>query len=357
MSMVRTGGLHGIGAALAAAAAHPGSAAVAGRWPWPLIAVLAVAFAALLVAALLVIGSPSRDDRNRYLAGQIERYGPRHVPAPANAEGDSEGKVARTAVGLASQLLRSGNAEQGLAQRLDLAGIARTPAEWVLLGSCACVVLAAALTIVSGNILIGLAVGLLVGWLGMRLAVSVRISRRRAAFSDQLPDVLQVIAGSLKAGFSLPQALGAVLREDIQPTAGEFSRALAETRVGVNLEVALEVVANRMESDDLRWAVMAIRIQREVGGNLAEVLSNTAGTMRERAYLHRHVRGLSAEGRLSAYILIALPVLVGGWLLFSDRTYERPLYTTAVGLLMLGVSVVLFVLGVLWMRVVIKVEV
>jgi tight adherence protein B len=350
--MVRTGGLRGAGAALGAVAAHPGSAARAGQWSWPLIAVLAGVFAGLLVAALLMAGLLSRDGRNRRLASQLERYGPRHVPALAHADGT----VAGVAVGWASRLLRSSNAEQGLIRRLDLAGIARTPAEWALLGCCGSVVLAAALTILGGSILIGLAAGFLIGWLGMRLAVSVRISRRRAAFGDQLPDVLQLIAGSLKAGFSLPQALGAVVREDAQPAAGEFARALAEARLGIDMEVALDVVATRMDSDDLRWAVMAIRIQREVGGNLAEVLSTTAATMRERAYLHRHVRSLSAEGRLSAYILIALPVLVGGWLFAKDRNYEHPLYTTAVGLLMLGVSAVLFVIGVLWMRVVIKVE-
>jgi Flp pilus assembly protein TadB len=353
MSGTRTGGLRGVVAALSAAAARPGSAALAWRSSWTLFAVLAAVFVALLVAALLVIGWLRRGDRSRHLVGQLERYGPRHVPAPA----DAEGRVARTAVGWAAQLLRSSNAEQGLAQRLDLAGIARTPAEWALLGGCACLVLTATVTVLDGNIVIAALVGFLAGWLGMRLAVSVRIARRRAAFSDQLPDVLQLIAGSLKAGFSLPQALVSVVREDTQPAAGEFSRALAEARVGVDMEVALEGVANRMDSDALRWTVMAIRIQREVGGNLAEVLVTTVGTMRERAYLHRHVRGLSAEGRLSAYILLALPVLVGGWLFASDRNYMRPLYTTGLGLLMLVGAAVLFVLGAAWMRVLIKVEV
>jgi Flp pilus assembly protein TadB len=351
MSPMRAGGPRGAGA-LTIAAAHPGGTALT-RWPTSLIVALACVFLALLVVALLAIGSLGRQDRSRALRSRIERYGPRHVPADAES---AEGKVARTAIGLTSQLLRSGRAER-LAERLELAGITQTPAEWVLLGGCACVLVTAAVTVVGDSILIGLPVGLLVSAVGMRFTVRIRISRRRAAFADQLPDVLQLIAGSLKAGFSLPQALGSVLREDTQPTAGEFSRALAEARVGISLEVALEGVANRMDSDDLRWTVMAIRIQREVGGNLAEVLDTTVGTMRERASLHRHVRGLTAEGRLSAYILAALPVLLGGWLLISDGKYLRPLYTTAVGLIMLISGVVLFGLGVLWMRVLIKVEV
>ena len=331
---------------IAAAATQP-------QWPLPLIAVLGVFFTAVFVVALLVIGSLGKGDRGRELDRQIGHYGPRHAPAPA----DSDGKVSGTAIGWTTQLLQSSNRERGLAERLDLAGIARKPAEWVLLCVCACAVLAAALSILTGNGLIGIAAGILAGWLGMRLTVSVRIARRRATFSEQLPDVLQLIAGSLRSGFSLPQALTAVVREGRQPVAGEFSRALAGTRIGAELETALDGIADRMDSKDMRWTVMAIRIQREVGGNLAEVLGNTVDTMRERAYLHRHVRALSAEGRLSAYILIGLPVLIGGWLFLSDRAYVRPLYTTVFGGLMLIGGGVLFVLGVLWMRVLIRVEV
>ena len=102
---------------------------------------------------------------------------------------------------------------------------------------------------------------------------------------------------------------------------------------------------------------MAIRIQRSVGGNLVEVLRNTVDMMRERAKLRRHVRALSAEGRLSAYILIALPLLVGTWLLLSRRTYMRPLYTTPFGLTMLIGAALLLVVGTLWMRKAVKVEV
>ena len=353
MSGTQAAGRPGAGPALAAVAAHPVGAAVAQRWPWSLIALLAGVFAALLIGALLVIGSLRRGEKDRDLVGRIERYGPRHVPAPPGA-GE---KAASNAVGWAARLLRTTNAEPGLARRLELAGIARAPAEWVLLGGVAGLLLSAAVIILAGNVVVGLLVGVLASWLGMRLNLSVRIARRRAAFGDQLPDILQLIAGSLKGGFSLAQAVGSVVREDTQPAAGEFSRALAEARVGVDLEVALQGIANRMESHDLRWTVMAIRIQREVGGNLAEVLGTTVGTMRERAYLHRHVRALSAEGRLSAYILTALPLLVGGWLMFADRTYMRPLYTTGFGLLMLTGAAVLFVIGAAWMRVVIKVEV
>ncbi len=327
----------------------------------PLAAVMATVFAALLMICLLLFGVLRGGERSRNLISQFERYGPRHAPvaAPSDDEQDAEGEgaVARTAVGLAEQVLRTSNAEKGLAIRLNLAGIRQTPAEWVLLGAAAGAGLAAALTVLLRNPLLGVPAGLLLGWLGMRQLVSTRIRRRRAAFADQLPDVLQLMAGSLRSGFSLAQSLDAVVREGTQPASDEFFRATAEARVGIDLDVALDGVASRMESTDLRWTVMAIRIQREVGGNLAEILGNTIATMRERAALQRHVRALSAEGRMSAWILIALPLALGGWLLLTDPTYLDPLFHTALGVLLLTGGGVLFVIGVFWMRAAIKVEV
>lgn len=254
-------------------------------------------------------------------------------------------------------MLRSTKTERGLAQRLDHAGIARSPAEWAVLTGCASVVLAATATVLTGNALLGIPAGGLAGWAATRLVVSFRTTRRRAAFSEQLPDVLRLIAGSLQSGFSLPQAVDAVVREDSQPAAGEFSRALAEVRVGADLGDALDRVADRMTSTDLHLTVMAVRIQRDVGGNLAEVLQNSVGTMRERAFMRRQVRALSAEGRMSAYILLALPFLVGAWFFYIDPKYMSLLYTTVPGLLMVAGAVVLICVGVLWMRKLIDIEV
>jgi tight adherence protein B len=265
--------------------------------------------------------------------------------------------VASTALDLVGRAISTGSTQQRLAQRLDLANIGRKPAEWVLFGICGSAVVAAALTLATQYVLIGIVGGAVIGWAAMRLTVSLRIARRRAAFSDQLPDLLQLIAGSLQSGFSLPQALDSVVREDTQPAGGEFARALAEARIGADLTDSLDTVANRMDSDDLRWTVMAIRIQRGVGGNLGEVLLTIASTIRERAYLRRQVRALSAEGRLSGYVLVALPILVGAWLFITSSRYMRPLYTTPTGLIMLLGATGLVVVGAMWMRTLVKVEV
>jgi Flp pilus assembly protein TadB len=322
---------------------------------WSLVGGLSAIFAAVFIFALTMFGSLTRAGQQRELADRIASYGPRHGSRPANSEQGAATKAGSVALDV-TQRLMSPAAEQRLSGRLELAGVARRPAQWALLGGCVAVVIAAALSIVTRDVVLGLLVGALVGWLTMRTLLRLLIRRRRAAFAEQLPDLLQLIASSLHSGFSLLQALDAVMRETAQPAAGEFARALAEARLGGDLEDCLETIANRMGSDDLRWTVMAIRIQRGIGGNLAEVLTTTVNTIRERGYLRRQVRALTAEGRLSAYVLIALPVVVGGFLFLTRPTYMSPLYTTHMGQFMLAGAFVLLVLGTVIMRQMIKLE-
>jgi Flp pilus assembly protein TadB len=322
-----------------------------------LMDVLAIVFVALLILALLFLRSLRRGGKRPALVGQLERYGPLAASSTPGGAQQRSGTVAQAAIGVMAKILKSRDAEPKLAQRLERAGITSAPAEWALMGVGVSAGLVAVFTLLLGNLVLGLLVGVPVGWLTMRLALNVKISKRCAAFDDQLPNVLQLVAGSLQTGFSLSQALDGVVRENAQPAAGEFARALAETRLGVELEVALDGVADRLQSADLRWVIMAIRIQRETGGNLAEVLRTTVATMRERAFLRRQVRTLSAEGRLSAYILLALPILVGSWLFYSNPTYMRPLFTTFFGVGMLAVACVLFVAGAFWIRNLINIRV
>ncbi len=165
------------------------------------------------------------------------------------------------------------------------------------------------------------------------------------------------MAGGLSAGLSLPQAVDTVVREGQEPMAGELRRALAEHRLGVGVEDALDGVAERMVSEDFRWVVMAIRVQREVGGNLGEILTTVADTLREREYLRRQVRTLSAEGRLSAWILGLLPVAMFCYLLVGNPSFVRPLYTQALGMAFLAGAVLLLSVGVFTMSRFVKVEV
>jgi tight adherence protein B len=181
--------------------------------------------------------------------------------------------------------------------------------------------------------------------------------RRCKKFEEQLPDVLTLVASSLSTGFSLLQALDAVAKDAAEPAAKEFSRALAETRIGADVSDSLERMADRMDSKNMRWTTMAIEIQRQVGGNLAETLRTTAKTLRQREELNRMVRTFSAEGRMSAYILIALPVFVFFWMLKVNFEYLSLLWTNPIGWAMITGGLVSMGIGIVWMRNVVKVEV
>jgi tight adherence protein B len=165
------------------------------------------------------------------------------------------------------------------------------------------------------------------------------------------------MAGSLSAGLSLAQSVDTVVREGSDPMAAEFRRALVETRLGVEIEDALSGVAERMDSTDFEWVVMAIRIQREVGGNLSELLNKVADTIREREYLERQVLTLSAEGRLSVWILGGLPPAFLAYLVAFNPTYVAPMWSSPLGWAMLIVMGVLLTGGIFWMKKVVKVEV
>jgi Flp pilus assembly protein TadB len=325
-------------------------------WLGSLPAALAAIFAALFFAVLAALGALYRSGRQRDLAGRIARYGPQRRVTAVNSHPVDKRDLNSRAQDVTNRLM-SPQTQRHLAERLDLAAIARTPSEWTLLSVGLGIVIAAALSFVTGNGLIGVPAGALLAWLAPRMWLSFKIRRRRAAFREQLPDLLQLMAGAMQSGYSLLQALDAAVREDAQPAAGEFSRALAEARLGGDIEGSLETVVRRMESADLRWTVMAMRIQRNVGGDLGEILTTVAGTMRERGFLRRQVRALSAEGRLSAYILVALPVLVGIYMFLVDPKYMRPLYATPLGLLVLIVACVLLVIGAFWIRAAIRLEV
>lgn len=184
-----------------------------------------------------------------------------------------------------------------------------------------------------------------------------KADRRRNAFEAQLPDILNLVAGSLRSGWGVQQALDLVVDEIGEPARVEFRRAQAEIRLGMPLESALGRMAERLDSDDLRWTVAAISIQREVGGNLAEVLDTVARTIRERAELKRQVVALTADGRYSAIVLTALPFVILGMLLVVSTEYAMQLFNTTMGLTAISVGGLMLLIGIVWLRRVTKVEV
>jgi tight adherence protein B len=247
--------------------------------------------------------------------------------------------------------------ENKIAQRLEGAGSKWRPAEWLLFHTG--IFLGASvlgLLIGGGNLILGL-IFMILGALGPWFYLGFRRKRRKKKFERALPDTLQLMSGSLAAGLSLAQSVDTIVRDGTEPVASEFRKVLVETRLGLSLETALQGVADRFKSKDFDWVVMAINIQRQVGGNLAELLTTVAGTMREREYMRRQVAALSAEGRLSAMVLGGLPPAFMLYLLLANRDYVIVLFTRPVGILMLVAGAVILSVGMFWMSRVVKVEV
>ena len=318
-----------------------------------MLVALGAAGVGLLVVLMVVVGAIGR--KSESLESKISAYTGRGRLRPQKAQQQS---VASQAVGLADKALKSNQGmEARLGSKLESGGLSLKPAEWLLIHAGCAVGVAAVLFLLTGGgpltTLVGLVLGIIVPW----VYLGRRQSRRLKAFNAQLAGTLQLMAGSLQAGLSLPQGMDTIVREGAEPVSAEFRRALVETRLGVSVEDALESVAQRMTSDDFEWTVMAIRIQREVGGNLSELLLNVAATLRERDYLRRQVKSLSAEGRFSAYILLALPPCILAYEAVTNADYLRPLYSTGIGFAMLGAMGLLMGLGAFTMSRMIKLEV
>jgi tight adherence protein B len=297
------------------------------------------------------------DTRTRKLLARYTLTG----AAPVSQDDEHDAGIGRSgpmrkALALAERLVDKPGRREKLMLRLGRANVSLQPNEWLVV-QCAATVIGAVLgTLLFGTLGAGLVVGF-IAYLGTNAWLALKGRRRLRAFDEHLPNSLQLVAGSLSAGFSLAQALDGVVREGLEPISGVLHRALAEARLGVPLEDALDGIARRMDSVDFRWVVMAIRIQREVGGNLAEVLLNTSMMMRERARLRRQVKALSAEGRLSAYVLFAIPLLMTLYLTSFRRAYIRTLYTDPIGIGFMVTAIVLLCIGAVWMRKIVTVEV
>ena len=211
-----------------------------------------------------------------------------------------------------------------------------------------------------GFVGLGFMPGLIVGVLAALLppaVLSYLSGKRSKSFVGQLPDTLALLAGSLRAGYSLLQGVEAVSQEVSEPMGKELRRVITEARLGREIEDAMDSVAERMDSPDFAWAVMAVRIQREVGGNLSELLMTVADTMVHRDRLRRDVAALTAEGKMSAIILGLLPLGLGAFMWMSNPVYMSPLGNTTMGHILLGLSLVSVSIGFVWMKKTITIEI
>ncbi|MEI7548549.1 MAG: type II secretion system F family protein, partial [Actinomycetota bacterium] len=255
--------------------------------------------------------------------------------------------------GLAERLLDGKGRRRRLADRLDAGGIPLRPGEFLVVAIGAGLAGSLALSVLIP--VVGFVIGAILTAVISSAYLTIRADRRRQAFSEQLPDLLQLLVSSLRAGYALLQAVDSVSGQSPEPARTEFQRVLFEVRIGRDLKESLDAMAARMQSRDFDFVVAAIEINREVGGQLAGVLETIAETIRERQRLARQIRVLTAEGRMSVGFLTGLPLFLVVMLSIVNHGYFKPL-TKGAGPFMVIVAVLLTFLGWFWMRRIIKAQ-
>jgi tight adherence protein B len=251
-------------------------------------------------------------------------------------------------------LMRRGGWRPFSAAELELAAI-RMPVASLVVMVCSVAVVVLALGVVTGLGALSLLLALLVV-VAAKIWLRLRGARTCREFGDQLPTMLQMMAASLRAGHSLPRVIDAVSREVDAPASTQLARVVNENRLGRDLVESLMDVAARMRSVDFAWVASAISAQRQTGGNLNEILDQVATTIRERQHIRLQVRSLSAEGRLSAVILMALPVLIGLYYMLVSAESMSIFVSTMIGKLLVAACAVMYVVGGLWMRSIVDIE-
>jgi len=310
--------------------------------------VLGAAFVATFLLAVLLLSSRTKGQKRRSLAGLMGR-----------GKKDAAAETSWMPAGLAQagdRLATAGGFGGRLEATLEQAGLPMKAGEFAAF-TVLCAVAGGVLgALMLTNIIFVLMVAAAASLIPYAWLVRSR-KQRQKAMAEQLADVLSILASSLRAGHSFLQALDQVAGEIKEPSAGEFHRVVSEIRLGRSIDDAMVEMADRVGSEDMRWAVMAVNIQRQVGGNLAEVLDIVANTVRERAYVQRQVRVLSAEGRLSIAILAALPFGIFLYLALMNPEYVNPLFTTMIGRILLIVGGTLMAAGIFVMTRIVRIDV
>jgi tight adherence protein B len=313
-----------------------------GAWMLP-------AGAIALFFALLLLGMELTKPRvrRRRLASELGVTDPTTAAARFSALGGQ-------ATALAERALANCDREGRLGVALERAGVDLRPAEFAAMAG-AVVVASVLVALLLFGVIVAIVVGVLVA-VGFRAGVSWRGQKRRDRFEEQLGDSLQMISGGLRAGHSLPQSIDALVHEADSPTNEEFQRVLFETQLGHPLPQAMRNLAERVGSEDFEWVAEAVEIQRDVGGDLAELLDNVTDTIRDRRRVARQITTLTAEGRLSAVILFILPIAMFCFMAVANKAYFHDLSSTLAGNLLIAGAAVLMVVGGLWLRRIVRVQ-
>lgn len=282
-----------------------------------------------------------------------ERLG---ITAAEKAAQTTRGTQASVLTDSLNRALASRGVGSNLATQLARANLKFTVGEFLALTVILVIGLGAAAFILRRDFVITV-VACLVGFFGPWVYVSLLRGRRLKAFNDQLGDTINLMVNGIRAGYSVMQAMEAVSEEMGPPISEEFGRVVREVQLGLTLEQALDNMLRRITSDDLDMMVTAIKVQREVGGNLAEVLDSISYTIRERVRIKGEIKALTSYGRGAGNLLSALPIVLSGVIYLISPDFMSQLFGDPCGWIMIGASVVGIVVGYLIIRKIVDIDV
>lgn len=305
-----------------------------------------------MLAALAALGRP----RTAWIKGRLDLYGGAGTSTMERPRNLAQWRPdVENVYGLAEKLLGNTSIWARLARLAERANVTSRPSEilaWSVGGALATSLVLAILGVGTPLALLG---GLL-ALLTPTMVLQVKGARRMRAFDDQLADVLMTMAGALKVGQSFNSSMKVIADDGEAPASEEFGRVLAETRLGRPMDESLLAMADRIGSEDLRFVLMSVTIQRQVGGSLGELFQTISDTVRQRQHFRRKVRALTAMGRMSAHLLLALPFVTAGLIAVVGNGYIGPLFTTTVGQVMVVGMMIAMLFGWLVIRKIVDIK-
>ena len=318
---------------------------------------LAIAGVAALAIILIAVGVATSGGSG--ISDRLERYASSSKPDPVKPGASGQGGVAELisqsqALASLNRVVERRDFGANLSRDIARADLRLKPSEFLLIWGATIVGVPLGMLLLSpllptlGNPLF-LLVGGFVGFLIPRFWLSRRKSGRLNSFNKQLPDTITLIANALRAGSSFLQAIELVVRESRPPISTEFGRVIREVNLGLPFDQALENMVRRVRSDDLELMATAISIQHQVGGNLAEILDSIAYTIRERVRIKGEIKTLTAQQRMSGYVVAGLPIGLAGILFIIAPNFMKPMFDNPPAILGLPAGVVILMFGMFMM--------
>jgi tight adherence protein B len=314
---------------------------------------MSIAVAGVAALAIIVLAVGVATSGGSGISDRLERYAAK--PKETKPESSGQGGVAEliaqsAALNQLNKAVEQRDFGANLARDIARADLHLKPSEFLMIWAGTIVGVPLVMFLLSpvlpalGNPIF-LLIGLLIGFFIPRFWLARRKNGRLGAFNKQLPDTITLLANALRAGSSFLQAVELVVRESRPPISTEFGRVIREVNLGLPFDQALENMVRRVRSDDLELMATAISIQHQVGGNLAEILDSIAYTIRERVRIKGEIRTLTAQQRLSGYVVAGLPIGLAAFLFVAAPGFMEPMFANPPSVLGLPAGVIILAIG------------